>query len=669
MAKTARGRGGVVSARRASATTAAGPKLRHAPPRRGRGLRGALEPVAWVTPSVLLILIVIAFPAVEMVRSSFLRITQTGLATGGNGLGNYQRLLREPALPSVVWHTILWVVLVVGVTVLVSLPVAQFLDKPFAGRQLVRLAVVVPWAASLVMTATVWRYIYEGAYGPLNRLLMDLGLLHQPVEWYKDARFAFWGLIVIAIIVSIPFTTYVFLAGLQTIPGELYEAARIDGAGPWQVYRRVTLPLLRPSLLVAVVLNAIYVFNSFPIIWLITGKIPGYDTDTTITFMYKVAFGPGPQLDAGEAAALAVLNVLFLLLVVTVYLRHVTWDETEVSVASTRESTLIRLSRPAAGLLRRAAGGAAAALRPAGRLPSRAMRAAGRGVGAAWRPLRPAGLPAIGAVVALFFLAPYAVMFLGALKSDQDLFSIPARYLPTRWEWSNFVSVWSQIHLLAYLRATLAIAGVTTLIVLVVSVPAAWFTARHRFRGRSLFLYLILVTQMFAPVALVVGLYREYALVDNFFANLGVGLRATSSFWAIILVYSAFNLAFAVWILSGYFRSIPKEIEEAALIDGLSRFRALLRVVLPLAKPGVVTAVVFTFIQVWNEFVVALTLFNDPTRNRQTLTVGIQQFVGLYETHYQYLFVASLIGIVPVVILFMAIERYLMGGLTAGSVK
>jgi multiple sugar transport system permease protein len=149
----------------------------------------------------------------------------------------------------------------------------------------------------------------------------------------------------------------------------------------------------------------------------------------------------------------------------------------------------------------------------------------------------------------------------------------------------------------------------------------------------------------------------------------GLGLRATSSYWAIILVYSAFNLAFAVWILSGYFRSIPREIEEAALIDGLGRLKVLLRVVLPLAKPGVVTALIFTFIQLWNEFVVALTLFNDSSRNRQTLTVGIQQFVGLYETRYQYLFVASLIGIVPVLVLFAAIERYLMGGLTAGSVK
>jgi multiple sugar transport system permease protein len=633
--------------------------------RRGGGLRAALDPVPWIAPSLLLILLVIAFPAVEMVRSSFLRITQTGLATGGNGLGNYQRLLREPALPEVLWHTVLWVVLVVGVTVLVSLPLAQFLDKRFAGRRLVRLALLVPWAASLVMTATVWRYIYEGAYGPLNRVLMDLGLLDQPVEWYKDTRFAFWALIVIGIVVSVPFTTYVFLAGLQTIPGELHEAARIDGAGPWQAWRRVTLPLLRPSLLVAVVLNTIYVFNSFPIIWIITGKIPGYDTDTAITFMYKVAFGPGPQLDAGEAAALAVLNVLFLLVVVTVYLRNVTWDETEVSVATDREGILGRLARPVGRLLR----GAAAALRPAGRAAAPALGTAGRAIGAAWRPLRPAGLTAAGVLVALFFLAPYAVMLLGALRSDQDLFSVPARYLPARWEWSNLVDVWSQVPLLAYLRATLVIAGVTTLIVLVVALPAAWFAARHRFRGRNLFLYLILATQMFAPVALVVGLYREYTLVDTVMANLGLGLRATYSYWAIILVYSAFNLAFAVWILSGYFRSIPREIEEAALIDGLGRLRVLLRVVLPLAKPGVVTALIFTFIQVWNEFVVALTLFNDPGRDRQTLTVGIQQFVGLYETRYQYLFVASLIGIVPVLVLFATIERYLMGGLTAGSVK
>jgi multiple sugar transport system permease protein len=102
-------------------------------------------------------------------------------------------------------------------------------------------------------------------------------------------------------------------------------------------------------------------------------------------------------------------------------------------------------------------------------------------------------------------------------------------------------------------------------------------------------------------------------------------------------------------------------------VDGAGRIRAMTRIVLPLAKPGVVTAVIFTFIQVWNEFVVAETIFNDPPRNRETLTVGINAFVGLYQTQYQYLFVASIIGIVPVVILFAVIECYLVSGLTAGK--
>ena len=113
----------------------------------------------------------------------------------------------------------------------------------------------------------------------------------------------------------------------------------------------------------------------------------------------------------------------------------------------------------------------------------------------------------------------------------------------------------------------------------------------------------------------------------------------------------------------------PQGIEDAAMVDGAGRLRTMFRVVLPLAKPGIVTAVIFTFIQVWNEFVVAETIFNNPTTNRETLTVGINAFVGLYQTQYQYLFVASIIGIVPVVVLFAFIERYLVGGLTAGSVR
>jgi multiple sugar transport system permease protein len=614
-----------------------------------------LAPLWWTGPSLLLIALIVLYPAIEMIRTSFTKVNSIGLAQGSAGAANYRHLFAESALGHVIVNTVLWVVLVVGVTVALSLPLAQFLNKRFAGRRIVRWALIVPWAASLVITATIWRYIYEGSYGMLNRVLLDLGIIHAPVEWYEDNATAFWGLIVIGIVVSIPFTTYVMLAGLQSIPVELNDAARVDGCGPRQIYRRITYPLLRPALLVAVVLNTIYVFNSFPIIWVITGKLPGDSTDTTMTFMYKIAFTY--RLDTGEAAALAVLNVLFLIAVVGLYLRRIRFTASgEAAVggggwlAGLRERVTDRLTGAAASVR-----SALAPPRPArSAAPSRRGRAAGR----AWLRSRPVALPAAGAIIAAFFLAPYAVMLLSSLKSNNDLFHSPALYTPTHWEWGNFSRVWNQIPLADYLVNSLIIAAASTALVLLVALPAAYYTARHEFRGRRAFLYTILVTQMFAPVALVVGIYREADLVNGI-----------NTYWALILVDAGFNLAFSVWIMNGYLASIPTEIEDAARVDGAGHFRTVVRVVLPLAKPGIVTAVIFTFIQAWNEFVVAETIFNNPTTNRETLTVGINAFVGLTQTQYQYLFVASIIGIVPVVILFAAIERFLVSGLTAGSIR
>jgi len=638
-------------------------------PRRGRGpLRalGRYAPLWWTGPSLLLIAVIIVYPAIEMVRTSVEKVNSIGLTEGSAGLANYRHLFAESALSHVAVNTVLWVLLVVAVTILVSMALAQFLNKRFAGRRVVRWALIVPWAASLVMTSTIWRYIFEGSYGMLNRVLLDLGIIHSPVEWYKNNATAFWSLIIVGIIVSIPFSTYVLLAGLQAVPGELYDAARVDGGGPWQIYRKVTFPLLKPALLVSVVLNTIYVFNSFPIIWVITGKLPGDSTDTTITFMYKIAFTY--RLDVGEAAALAVLNVIFLVVVVSLYMRRVRWTQTgesAVTEGSARGRWLATRRESVANSLAALTRGTWAAFTPI----TRAAATAARTAGSAWQRSRRVAMPTAGLIIAAFFLAPYVVMLASSLKSNHDLFHSPALYLPSSWEWGNFASVWSKIPLAAYLINSLVVAAVATAIVLLVSLPAAYFTARHNFRGRRAFLYTVLITQMFAPVALVVGIYREFDIVDNFLRNGGAPFGAINSYWAIILVNAGFNLAFSIWIMNGYLASIPKEIEDAAMVDGAGRLRTMVRVVLPLAKPGIVTAVIFTFIQVWNEFVVAETIFNDPTRNRETLTVGINAFVGLYQTQYQYLFVVSIIGIVPVVILFAAIERYLVSGLTAGSIR
>ncbi|MEU4119160.1 carbohydrate ABC transporter permease [Kitasatospora sp. NPDC028055] len=270
-----------------------------------------------------------------------------------------------------------------------------------------------------------------------------------------------------------------------------------------------------------------------------------------------------------------------------------------------------------------------------------------------WRP-RTLALAGAAWLLAAVFLFPYLEMVVTALRPADELRD--ATYLPRHFAWSNFVGVWQESTLGDNLRVTLLVAGGSTLLALLVALPAAYYTARVRYRGRRLFLLLVLVTQMFQPTSLLVGLYREF-----------YQLSMLNSVWTLILCNAAFNLAFAVWILTAYISSIPVELEEAAMLDGLGRIGALRRVVLPLALPGVVTAVIFTFISAWNEFVMGLTLSTDP--GSQPLTVGINSFIGNYTVQWNYLFAGSVVAIVPVVVLFAVIERHVVSGLTAGSVK
>ncbi|UQX88122.1 carbohydrate ABC transporter permease [Jatrophihabitans telluris] len=273
-----------------------------------------------------------------------------------------------------------------------------------------------------------------------------------------------------------------------------------------------------------------------------------------------------------------------------------------------------------------------------------------------WPAARRFVLPLIGLFVALAFLWPFLVMLLDALRTSNDVVATPTTFLPRHWQFSTFSDVLGDGRFRNWLKTSVLVAVCSTVIVLVVSVPAAYFTARFRFPGRTAFLLLVLITQMFSPTSLVVGIYREF-----FDANL------VNTYLAIILTNAAFNLAFAIWILQGFFGSIPQEVEEAAHLDGCGRLATLWRIMLPLTLPGVVTAVVFTFIAAWNEYVVALTLMQDDSK--KPLTVGISSYVTGYEQHWDQLFAASLIAIVPVVILFAFIEKHLVGGLTAGSVK
>jgi multiple sugar transport system permease protein len=257
-------------------------------------------------------------------------------------------------------------------------------------------------------------------------------------------------------------------------------------------------------------------------------------------------------------------------------------------------------------------------------------------------------------LVALLF--PFVEMISTALKARKVLYSWPPTWFPAEPAWSNFSQIWIDAPLASYFLNSFIIAGGATLLNAAVGIPAGFALARFKFPGRQMFLYFVIGTQMFSPVVLLLALF----LTMN-----SLGLLNTHL--SLILINATVALPFTVWMMTAYFASIPQEIEEAAILDGCGKFAILWDHFLPIAAPGIVTAMIFSFILAWNEFLLALTFITDA--RLRPLSTGIYSFVGRFEVQWHLLMAASLVAIVPVFIGFLLIEKRLVSGLAVGAVK
>ena len=274
-------------------------------------------PYIWLLPSILLMAIFVVFPIAIVFKLSFSEVSKSGVVGGFIGFKNFADAVSLPAFKTVMLNTLVWVIAVVGFSTVIGFIVAMVLNQKFRGRKIARGILVFPWATSLVIQASVWNYIIKYEYGNLNNILLNLGIIKQAINWRATYQIEFLWECGVGIFVTIPFVTFCVLSGLQSIDGALYEAADIDGASFWDKLFNITIPLVKPSLTVSTVLNIIYVFNSFPIVWTITKGDPASRTDTLVTYLYKLAFYNGKQ---GEAAAVSVIGFLILLVCASCYM-------------------------------------------------------------------------------------------------------------------------------------------------------------------------------------------------------------------------------------------------------------------------------------------------------------------------------------------------------------
>ena len=275
---------------------------------------------------------------------------------------------------------------------------------------------------------------------------------------------------------------------------------------------------------------------------------------------------------------------------------------------------------------------------------------------AKWRDRGKPVVIALTILLLLVMLFPFFVMITTMLRSSQEVYVTPPRWIPHVVTVRNFATVWSQYLLAGYFKSSAIIAVGSTILNLLLSVPAAYAIARLRFVGRQAALYLFLVVQMFSPVIVVISLFK-------IFSRLGL----LDTYFGLIIINAVFTMAFSIWLLSGYFRSIPVEIDEAAFIDGATRLQTVVRIIMPIAAPGLVTTSIYTFVSAWNEFLFALSFIQ--TQEKMPLTLGLYRFVGRWSSQWELLTTTAFLAIIPVLVLFYVIQQRLVSGLAGGAVK
>lgn len=260
-------------------------------------------------------------------------------------------------------------------------------------------------------------------------------------------------------------------------------------------------------------------------------------------------------------------------------------------------------------------------------------------------------------MIFIVMLFPIAVMISTSLKSFDNIFTWPPQWIPASPQWSNYIKVWfGEYHFQRPFFNSLFIAGTTAVVTILIGFPAAYAMTRFRFFGRNALLFIVLVTQMFSPIVLIVGLYQ---LMKTY--------HLLNTYTSVIITLCAFTLPMAVWLLYGFLKNVPVELEEAASVDGCSRLRGILKIIMPLSAPGISMAGIYAFIIAWNNLLIPLIYISKP--GMRPISLALTDFVGQNVIYWHEMMAASVITTLPIAIMFSFVQKYFIKGFMAGAVK
>ncbi|WP_229673872.1 ABC transporter permease [Nakamurella endophytica] len=579
------------------------------PRRRSRRGAGGVAPWLFLAPGYLLFLALIIYPTLRAFQISFY---DWGIIAGSVsrflGVDNYVRAFHDQHFWTSLGNSAVYMVLTVPLQIVLGLAVALLLKARSPVQPLFRVLFYLPVVTSWVVVSLLFKFLFADA-GLVNWTLGSvLHVSDGGTSWLSERWTGMVAISALGVWKGIGWSMMIFLAAVQGVPKSLEEAATVDGAGRWSRFRAVTLPAIWPAMAFVTVMLVIGGFNVFTSVVLMTGGAPGGQTDVLLTYMYQQAFRqPGLRLRLGD---------------------------------------------------RRAAHGGSV---PALAVPDARLPPIGECVMTVLAPGRRSSAPAVVRYVlltvgAVVMVTPFVYMVSTSFKAQAYVLTLPPQFVPHPATVANYTEAWGSQDFSRYFLNSVIVAVASTALSLLLSSMMAYAFARFRFRGRETLFRILLLGLMVPTIMLIIP---QFVLAKY--------LGLLDSLTGLVVFYVAGSLSLNTFLLRGFFESIPAELDQAMQVDGAGAWTRYSRLVLPLAKPALATATIFTFLASWDEFPWALTTINTP--EKRTLPVAIQLFQGQNATQWGLVFAASLIAIVPVVLVFIAFQRYFVQGLTSGAVK